>query len=311
MSIAASELDEKADTRGAPASPPRRRRRRALVWSIVAVLTLTGLLTARELTRPRAACAQEETSPDAAFAVIGDFGGGEAQADVASAIESWQSAGRRVDAVLTTGDNVNQCGRPEDFEAHLVTPYRDLDVPMWATLGNRDVLTGHGDAQLEFLGLPDLPYVKELPGIQLLFLDSNRVDAEQAAWLDATLSAPGPALRVVLFHHPAYSCGFNGATPAVIESWVPVLEKHRVAAVLNGHDHYYERFVSPAGVNYIVTGGGGMYLLPIEDDCTPGADRVEAESTHHFVYGEVRGTTLTLTAVDADGQVIDEIEVAR
>lgn len=287
------------------------KRRRVLVWVAAALIALAALVTVRELTRARAACAEEAVPPDAAFAVLGDFGGGEAQADVAAALESWTRSGRRLDAVLTTGDNVNQCGQVEDFEAHLVTPYRDLDVPMWATLGNRDILTGHGDAQLEFLGLPDLPYAKELPGIQLLFLDSNRVDPAQAAWLDETLSAPGPALRVVLFHHPAYSCGFNGATPEVLDTWVPVLEKHKVAAVLNGHDHYFERFVSPAGVNYVVTGGGGMFLLPIEDKCTPGADRVEAESVHHFLYGEVRGAMLTLTAVDADGQVVDEVEVAR
>ena len=34
----------------------------------------------------------------------------------------------------------------------------------------------------------------------------------------------------------------------------------RVALVISGHDHYYERFRSANGVTYVVTGGGGYDL---------------------------------------------------
>lgn len=293
-----------------------RRIRRALRWSITAAIVLVGLVALRAALDSSPACggtpeSDSAGSPVSAFAVFGDFGGGEDQAAVASALRAWTEDGHPIDAIATTGDNVYPCGHPEDFEEQLVEPYAEIEAPMWVTLGNRDVVDGFGDEQLAFLGLPELPYTKELPGVQLLFLDSNRVDDVQTDWLDRTLSSPGPPLRVVLFHHPAYSCGYNGSTPDVIERWVPILERHRVAAVFSGHDHYYEHFRSEAGIEYVVTGGGGMYLLDIGDECPSGPERMGAESIHHFVYVEVRGTTLKATVLDKKGQVVDTFEAVR
>ena len=78
---------------------------------------------------------------------------------------------------------------------------------------------GSGNAgadQLAYLGLPSLPYAKTLPGVQLLVLDAKNPDVAQKHQLATQLSAPGPAVRVVVFHQPAYSCGTtHGSTPAV------------------------------------------------------------------------------------------------
>ena len=163
-------------------------------------------------------------------------------------MEAW-AADHRVDALVTTGDNVYERGEPERFAAQLDQPYRELrrTRPMWATLGNHDVKAGHGAEQLRHLGLPDLPYVKSLPGLQLLFLDANRAHREQASWLDARLSEPGPPLRAAVFHEPAWSCSRHDGSERVERHWVPVLEDHRVALVLTGHDHNYQRFLSPGG----------------------------------------------------------------
>src|SRR4029453_8720565 len=98
-----------------------------------------------------------------------------------------------------------------------------------------DIAGGYGAQQLAYLGLPALPYAKTLPGVQLLFLDANSPDATQAQWLDDRLSEPGPDFRVVVFHQPAYSCALHGSTPAVDSTWVPILESHHVALVINGH----------------------------------------------------------------------------
>ncbi len=142
------------------------------------------------------------------FVAFGDFGGGDAQHEVARAMERWAADGHRVDALVTTGDNVYNNGEPEKFRAQLDEPYRELrrTRPLWVTLGNHDVKDGNGPNQLRHLGLPDLPYAKELPGVQLLFVDANRPDQAQADWLDARLSERGPPFRVVVFHQPAWSC---------------------------------------------------------------------------------------------------------
>jgi 3',5'-cyclic AMP phosphodiesterase CpdA len=174
------------------------------------------------------------------FVAFGDFGGGKAQHAVATAIERWVAAGHRIDALVTTGDNVYEDGDPRAFGAQLDQPYRQLrrTRPLWVTLGNHDVKGGHGLQQLGHLGLPPLPYAKRLPGVELLFLDANRPDQRQSAWLDRQLGVPGPPFRVVVFHQPAYSCGTqHGSTRAVIRRWVPILERHQVALVLNGHEH--------------------------------------------------------------------------
>ena len=237
---------------------------------------------------------------------IGDFGGGPAQLAVARAMEAW-AADHRVDALVTTGDNVYERGEPERFAAQLDQPYRELrrSRPMWATLGNHDVSAGHGAEQLRHLGLPDLPYAKSLPGLQLLFLDGNRAHREQASWLDARLSEPGPALRAAVFHQPAWSCSRHDGNEKVERHWVPVLEEHRVALVLNGHDHNYQRFVSPGGVTYVVTGGGGKGLYQVDRCATGTPRRAAAIVRHHFTAVEVRDGSLTVSAVGTDGAVLD------
>jgi hypothetical protein len=246
------------------------------------------------------------------FVAFGDFGGGPAQRTVAAAMYRW-AAGHRVDALVTTGDNVYERGEPQRFAAQLDRPYQKLrrTRPLWVTLGNHDVTAGHGAAQLRHLGLPKLPYVKTLPGVQLLFLDGNRPDRAQATWLEARLARPGPRFRVVVFHQPAWSCSSHGSNREVDRWWVPVFERHRVALVLNGHDHNYQRFISSRGVSYVVTGGGGKNLYPVTR-CPAGTPRrVAGVARNHFTAVEVRERSLTVRAVGGNGQVIDRVVIRR
>jgi Calcineurin-like phosphoesterase len=247
------------------------------------------------------------------FVAFGDFGGGPAQQAVAAAMTDW-TASHRVDALVTTGDNVYQRGEPRHFGAQLDRPYQQLrrTRPLWVTLGNHDVAAGHGPDQLRHLGLPKLPYEKELPGVQLLFLDGNRPDRAQATWLADRLARPGPRFRVVVFHQPAWSCSTHDSTREVGRWWVPVLERYRVALVLNGHDHNYQRFVSAAGVTYVVTGGGGRNLYPVDARCAAGTPpRVAGVAQYHFTAVEIRERSLTLRAVAFDGGVLDRAVIRR
>jgi 3',5'-cyclic AMP phosphodiesterase CpdA len=268
--------------------------------------------TAAPTTATTAASAARSGSARSGLVAFGDFGGGPAQPAVARAMERW-AADHRVDALVTTGDNVYRWGEPRLFAAQLDRPYATLRRarPMWVTLGNHDEAAGHGGEQLAHLGLPALPYARDLPGLQLLFLDANRVDAAQAAWLEARLRESGPALRAVVFHQPAWSCSRHDSSREVDRLWVPVIERHRVPLVLNGHDHNYQRFVSGGGVTYVVTGGGGRELYPV-DGCAAGAPpRTVAQVRHHFTAVEVNGATLTVTAVADDGAVIDRTVIRR
>jgi 3',5'-cyclic AMP phosphodiesterase CpdA len=261
------------------------------------------------------------------FVAFGDLGGGEGQLPVARAMERW-ARGHRVDALVITGDNVYERGEPALFDAQLDQPYAALrrTRPMWVTLGNHDVAAGHGATQLRHLGLPDLPYSKQLPGVQLLFVDGNRPDQAQADWLQARLSAPGPRFRVVVFHQPAWSCSNHDSDEEIDRSdeeidrsdeeidrrWVPVFERHRVALVLNGNDHNYQRFVSDRDVTYVVTGGGGRTNLYRLDKCPAGTPRRVAQARrNHFTAVEAHSRSLALTAVAPDGGVLDRAVIRR
>jgi 3',5'-cyclic AMP phosphodiesterase CpdA len=301
---------------------PRRRptRREVLLAGVVALLSAAagcdGPGTDRITANPSRAVspAQLPRGPvRSGLLVFGDFGGGPVQAAVARAMERWAAA-HRVDALVTTGDNVYPRGEPERFAAQLDEPYRRLrrTRPLWATLGNHDVADGHGAEQLRHLGLPDLPYTRSVPGLQLLFLDTTRVDGAQAAWLDARLSGPGPALRAVVFHHPAWSCGRHDSYQPVDRLWVPIIERHRVPLVLNGHDHNYQRFVSAGGVTYVVTGGGGRPLYRLDKACATGTpERVAGRVRHHFTAVEVRDRSLVVTVVAEDDTVLDRAVIRR
>jgi len=278
-----------------------------------ATSTPSGSTTGAPAVATTAPASGTAEAPQAGFLAFGDFGGGPAQGDVAAAMETWVGAGHRADALVTTGDNVYDVARPALFAAQLDEPYRALRAtrPMWATLGNHDVAGGYGDEELEHLGLPDLPYAKTLPGVQILLLDANRPDDAQARWLDQQLGAAGPPFRVVVFHQPAWSCGLHGPTEAVDEKWVPLFERHRVALVLNGHDHHYERFESAGGVTYVVTGGGGRELYPVLGRCMDEPDQKASAVRHHFVSVEAGTNTLTLAAVGTDGRVFDRATIER
>lgn len=261
---------------------------------------------ARPEATPATAPRPTEASVHSGFVAFGDFGGGAAQLEVAKAIGVWKRE-HAVDAFVTTGDNVYDWNAPDPVARYVEKPYAALrgGAPMWLAVGNHDARYGRSRAELAYFGLPDPPFAKVLPGVQLLFLDANHPDEVQARWLDERLSEPGPTFRVVVFHQPAYSCGPHGSTLLVDRFWVPVIERHRVALVLNGHDHAYQRFTSAGGVTYVVTGGGGRELYPVRTACDGVPASNAAAVKHHFTGVEVRDGTLELTAVAADGSVID------
>ena len=247
----------------------------------------------------------------AGVVIFGDSGGGPAQLAVAQAMTRW-AAGHRVDALVTTGDNVYDFGEPWFFAAHLDVPYAELRAagrPLWASLGNHDVVRGHGPAQLAHLGLPELPYVKELPGVRFLVMDTNRNLAEQAAWLEAEILRPGAqGTPIPVFHAPIRSCGIHGGYQPLVDLWAPIIERHRLPLVFSGHDHLYNRFLSGGGVTYVVTGGGGRDLYAH----TPGCGGPELQATHvkhHFVGLEVMPDRLVVTAVDPADAVLDRVEI--
>jgi tartrate-resistant acid phosphatase type 5 len=69
--------------------------------------------------------------------------------------------------------------------------------------------------------------------------DGNTATSTQAQWLHSALAASTSRYSIVDFHEPAYSSGFHGLNPTMqwpFEAW-------GTKAVINGHDHDYERIM--------------------------------------------------------------------
>src|SRR6185436_11897430 len=97
------------------------------------------------------------------------------------------------------------------------------------------------------------------------FLDTARRQV-QVDWLQADLASTTQEWKVVYFHRPPYSTGFEHGSDLTIRAvFAPIFEQNGVQLVLSGHDHDYERTQpmktstdpSATPVTYIVSGGGG------------------------------------------------------
>ncbi|MFP3881788.1 MAG: metallophosphoesterase family protein [Actinomycetota bacterium] len=255
-------------------------------------------------------CSVEGTTPEGEelpasddLLVVGDWGAGtSSQEEVAVAMDAYTDE-HEVAAILTTGDNFYT-----DAAAELMEPFAwtiDADIPFLITWGNHDI---ESENRVELVNdtFDDPPrWVRHEWGpVDIVILDSTQLeDARQLDFLAQALNADDPT--IVVFHHPPYSCGAHGGTPG-IDPWVDVFD-HDVFVVLSGHEHNYQRFETD-GVSYVVTGGGGATLTELVDCPADHPDQLAGEETFHFMVLEL-DDTLEATAIDADGDVIDEFSV--
>jgi hypothetical protein len=252
-------------------------------------------------------------------AVIGDFGSGDdGEHSVADQMREWADE-HRLDVVVTTGDNVYESGDPSEFDAAWNEPYGwvgERGIPVVASLGNHDV---DGEGNTREGGLFDMPgpwYERTIGPVRFVVLDANDpTNAEQLDWLRSALAEESAApWTVVVFHQPAYSCGFHQSTREVDEAWVPLFGPAGVDLVLNGHDHDYQRFPPTDGVTYVVQGAGGADLYPVSTILCPTGtpDPAFADDDHHlFLYLAATRDRLSGQAVTADGDVVDTFEVPQ
>lgn len=106
---------------------------------------------------------------------------------------------------------------------------------------------------------------------QILMLNSNIAatrGSPQWEFVRGELERQRTPCTMAVWHHPLFSSGPNGATPAMRDMWA-LLETGRVEVVLNGHDHLYERFARQTstgaadpvnGIRQFTVGTGGAEL---------------------------------------------------
>lgn len=266
------------------------------------IVTLRIALLAALLAAPSARSATS-------ILATGDFGvGGKRERDFGAAVRAYE-ARNPSQLLVTLGDNDYTRGR--SFASSWNASFGWLaaaDVGVSGALGNHDVQVRRGRYEFGLLRMPGPYYVRRVGEVEVIVLDSTAISAAQTSWLRGTLAARTGFRRIVVLHHPPFTCGGHLGSTAVQRAWVPLFARSGVKLVLSGHDHNYQRFQRD-GVTYVVHGGGGAGLYTLRP-CPAGYPRrVAARVGHGFVHVTADAGSLLVRIVDLTGKTVDRFEV--
>ncbi|WP_373511414.1 fibronectin type III domain-containing protein [Persicitalea sp.] len=259
---------------------------------------------------------------------------GDAQNDVKS---MWSRVVResykkmpQVDFMLHAGDLINRSNADIEWgEWFYAGSFIHATVPSLMTPGNHEyasgvILSPQWKKQFNLptngpKGLEETCYQINYKDLKVVSLDAEQIDesrhfaAQQAAWLDSILTDDPRPWTVVTLHYPFYSTKPNRDNPRLRAQFKPIIDKHRVDLVLQGHDHAYgrgsvanaplstsSRKTSSATVYVVSVSGPKMY--DISND--PWMDR-RASNTQLFQLISLEGKELLYQAFTATGELYD------
>jgi len=249
-------------------------------------------------------------SPDPVrFIAFGDSGGG--GSDQYALLDQMYTV--PFDLMIHTGDLAYDSGTITQYEDTVFAVYGDLfrNIPFFPASGNHDYKTMSGAPFRDVFNLPadngEKWYSYNWGRVHFVALDTEADYSTQMAWLDQDLAANTLPWKVIYMHKPPYSSGEHGSDTTLRSKLAPVAERYGVQLVLSGHDHNYERIKPQNGVNYVVTGGGGIGTRPVGSSTFTSF----AVDVIHFTYVEVFDDHAVLHAIDASGTEFDSLEIPR
>ena len=183
--------------------------------------------------------------------------------------------------VFTAGDNAYRTGTADEFRdcyqpswgRHLGRTRPAAGDNDWDTAGLAGYIGYFGDAARGPGGASWYSY--DLGTWHVIVLDSTCAKAggcdpasAQGRWLRRDLAESDASCTLAVIHHPRFSSGEHGDTPAMDAFWRPLYDAG-VDVVVSGHDHDYERFAPQdpegrldvaRGIREFVVGTGGAPL---------------------------------------------------
>ncbi len=265
--------------------------------------TLTTLASANLVKAART------SEPLLRFVAIADTGSGDAnQYAVAQAMTRYRQQ-RPYVLVLMAGDNIYTNGEMQKIGEVFEKPYGALlkqGVKFHACLGNHDIRTENGNLQLQYAGfhMPQRYYTFRQKTVQFFALDTNGNATwnAQIAWLEQELKRSNAPWKVVFGHHPIYSAGVYGSSPALIQTLTPLFKKYQVQLYINGHEHSYERTHPIDDTTYLITGNGGARLRPVGH----AKWTAYSDSRYGFSALEVYADRMEVRAIASDNTTFDQ-----
>jgi len=313
--------------------------RRRLLRTLFCSSALAGWNLSRS---PLWAAGPDDTPDDLHWLAIGDFGSeSPAQLAVARGLASYvRQRSLRPEGLLLLGDNfygpmpggVRSPRWKSGFED--MYPADIFPGPCPAVLGNHDYHDNPrgAEVQLSYAGtvpgtrwtMPAPWYRRDWPENQplvtFLFLDTNtpeisggpagirdalsrRQADEQWDWIEAELQKPRAAWTVVIGHHPVYSNGQHGDTPQLVKRLGPLLQKHRAAVYLCGHDHDLQHLeLEGLCTSYVISGGGGARVR--EGTISESERGPFSKAVYGFTHIQANPRELTIRHLDANGRLL-------
>lgn len=164
------------------------------------------------------------------------------------------------DIFLHAGDLVDVSTRDHEWgEWFIAGGYTNGMINNIATPGNHEYRSGqlapYWDKQFEFptngpeamaQAHPQTAYYTDYQGVRFISLNTNvqgnrALMEAQGEFLDKALEENPGNWSVVTFHHPVFATTGTRNNQNVRDIWNPIIEKHNVDLVLQGHDHSYAR----------------------------------------------------------------------
>lgn len=267
--------------------------------------------------------------PEVRFAAFGDYGFHTASGLVANLVKNLNP-----DFVITLGDNVYNIAPIDDqigrYYSDYIGNYKGAYGTGSATnrffpaLGNHEYSDPAGgvnaSAYLDYFTLPgnERYYDYEVGPVHFFVVNSDAHEPDgrtstsvQGKWLQAGLETSTSPYNIVYFHHPAFSSGHHGSTRAM--QWP--FEQWGATAVLNGHDHLYERILRDGNgdgtiMPYFVSGLGGASKYAFTDPPISGsAVQYNADWGTMLVQASEFSITFEFVSVAGGGTVVDSYTI--
>lgn len=265
---------------------------------------------------------------------------GDAQNDVKSmwsrVIREAYKTMPEIDFLLHAGDLINRYNRDIEWgEWFYSGDYIHASVPSIMTPGNHEYgrgveLSPQWQPQFNLptngpKGLEETCYQINYPNLKIVSLDSEQIDETpalrdaQVQWLDSILTNDPRKWTAITLHYPFYSTNPRRDNPELREYFKPIVDKHKVDIVLQGHDHAYGRGMVenvPIGGQVVSAESGTMYVVSVSgpkmydvsDD--PWMER-RAGNTQLFQIISIEGDELKYEAYTATGELYDAFSLQK
>ncbi len=171
-----------------------------------------------------------------------------------------------IDRLLYLGD-VYESGTTREFETNYASSWGRFKPITSPTPGNHE-WGNHEEGYDRYWGRRAFGargahyYSFNLDGWHFVSLNSEEdtgPGSPQVAWLRRDLSRYGGTCTAAFWHRPRYDAGSHSDATDVEPFWRAL--RGRAVAVLNGHDHNYQRFRAVRGITQFIAGAGGREPL--------------------------------------------------